>query len=212
MGREIELKIPLSQAEYDYIKKVIYSEIKTAGLLFTSLPEFLVKQDEYYSRYNSYEERLKNNEAQCIRIRSEAVYSASSLSDNGECTEKNVYFTIKRKTYKDGMELNQEDETYIENPEVLKELFLEAKYKCWFTKEKEAYSIYCKAEAFSDISIHCELVNVNNLLYLEAEITEEKLSADIAEKALNQFVCLLKLDPNKKDVRSWKEIIRENTK
>ena len=136
MGREIELKIPLSQTEYDFIKNIIYSKEKIAGISFLSKPEFLIKQDQYYSRYNSYEERLQNNEAQCIRLRSEAVYPDSSLSGAGDCKEEKSYFTIKRKTYKDGMEVNREDETFVENADVMRELFLEAKYHCWFKKEK----------------------------------------------------------------------------
>ena len=201
MGREIELKIPLSQNEYDFIKNVIYSETKIPGISFTSEPEFLVKQDEYYSRFNSYEERLQNNEAQCIRLRSES-------SEGGE--EKS-YFTIKRKTYKDGLELNKEDETFVENADVMRELFLEAKYHCWFKKEKRAHSIYCKTASYPEISIHCELVNVNNLLYIEVEVTDEKLLPETVQAALEDFVKLLKLDPQKKDSRSWKQIIRDNS-
>ena len=211
MGREIELKIPLSQTEYDFIKNIIYSKEKIAGISFLSKPEFLIKQDQYYSRYNSYEERLQNNEAQCIRLRSEAVYPDSSLSGAGDCKEEKSYFTIKRKTYKDGMEVNREDETFVENAGVLRELFSEAGYNCWFTKEKQSHSLYCKTEDFAELSLHCELVKVNNLLYVEVEITDENISTEKAQNALNHFVSLLKLDPAKKDVRSWKQIIRDNS-
>jgi adenylate cyclase class IV len=211
MGREIELKIPLSQNEYDFIKNVIYSETKIPDISFMSKPVFLVKEDEYYSRFNSYEERLENNEAQCIRIRSEAVYSNCLLSGIGECTEEKSYFTIKRKSYKDNMEVNQEDETFVENADVLRELFSEAKYKCWFKKEKRAHSVYGKADSYPDILIHCELVKVNNLLYIEVEVTDENILPERIQAALDTFVSLLKLDPQKKDVRSWKQIIRDNS-
>ena len=211
MGREIELKIPLSQNEYDFIKNVIYSETKIPDISFMSKPVFLVKEDEYYSRFNSYEERLQNNEAQCIRIRSEAIYSNSLLSDIGECTEEKSYFTIKRKSYKDNMEVNREDETFVENTDVLRKLFSEAKYKCWFKKEKRAHSVYGKADSYPDILIHCELVKVNNLLYIEVEVTDENILPERIQAALDAFVTLLKLDPQKKDVRSWKQIIRDNS-
>jgi len=205
MGREIELKIPLSRAEYNFIKDVIYSKLKLEGLVILEKPECLLKEDEYYSRYNSYEERVKNNEAQCIRLRSEKYFSEDDKLINTQS-----YFTIKRKTYKDGMEINQENESFISNPEVLREMFQEASYNCWFKKIKHSYSVHCHSILYNNIPIHAELVKVNDLLYFEIEVTDEKLEDNLIQLALIHLVKLFKLDPEKKDIRSWKQILREN--
>ena len=58
MGKEIEIKIPLTDSEYDKI----FEEIRGRA-------EHLKKSDEYYSKYDSREERIKNNEPPVIRIR-----------------------------------------------------------------------------------------------------------------------------------------------
>ena len=57
MAREIEIKIPLTDDEYKSIYDTIYSK---------SNVEHLLKNDVYYSRYNTHEERVKNGEPRVI--------------------------------------------------------------------------------------------------------------------------------------------------
>ena len=85
-NKEIELKIPLSDGEYDDLKKRYFSGT-----------EKVLKKDEYFSRYDTLEERIKNNEPKVIRIRTEG---------------EEVYFTIKRKSIKNGIEVNEEKESF----------------------------------------------------------------------------------------------------
>ena len=57
MGREIEIKIPLTDAEYEKIFKVISGDAKLDGLdVAVDGLEHLLKTDTYFSRYDSREE------------------------------------------------------------------------------------------------------------------------------------------------------------
>ena len=60
MGKEIEIKVPLSDSQYESLKKRFFVD-----------SVFTLKKDEYYSRYKTHEERKNNNEPQVIRIRTE---------------------------------------------------------------------------------------------------------------------------------------------
>ena len=74
MGREIEIKIPLTDSEYEKIFSVISGEQKLAGVEVEDSLEHILKSDEYYSLYNSREESKAAGEPQVIRIRSEKEY------------------------------------------------------------------------------------------------------------------------------------------
>ena len=100
MGREIEIKIPLSDVQYDSIFSFINCKADFDGILRADkVSPLIIKQDEYYSRYDSREERIAAGEPQVIRIRTD---------DNGK--EKSSYFTIKHKSRQNGIEFNKEDE------------------------------------------------------------------------------------------------------
>lgn len=195
MGREIEIKIPLKSEDYNSIYSAINKETVINGITFGSV-EKLFKQDEYYSLYDTRAERLENGEPQVIRIRTE---------DNGE--EKKAYFTLKRKTRQNGIELNKEDESFVSDADVIRDILQISKYKCWFKKEKSAFSVYCKSSVLPGIDFHLELEKVNNLPYVEIEVTDEQKDADVVKTALGEFVKLLGLNPEDKDSRSWVEII-----
>ena len=47
MGREIEVKIPLTIEEYDFLNLLINSERTLEGVKISSKPEILFKKDEY---------------------------------------------------------------------------------------------------------------------------------------------------------------------
>jgi len=158
--------------------------------------KLIVKQDEYYSKFNSREERIAGGEPQVIRIRTDEIEG-----------NKKSYFTLKRKTRQNGIELNQEDETFIEDASVIRDMLEIAGYHCWFRKEKRNYSVYCEFTDLPDTEFHLELETVNNLKYVEIEVTQEEGDADKIKVSLNNFVTCLGLNPEDRDIRSWIEIV-----
>ena len=122
MSKEIELKVPVTQEQFNAIYQKIYVEKNHENfIILESNTDKIFKSDEYFTRYNSREEMIKYNEPQVIRIRTEIIKG-----------RKQSYFTIKRKTLENGIEVNKEDETFLENDEALRILFEEAGYKRWF--------------------------------------------------------------------------------
>ena len=205
MAREIEMKIPLSQDQYDYIYDVIFGKKSIDGLTVED-PVNIVKKDEYYSKYEIFAERVskvrEGVEPQVIRIRT--VLKSKDGNEN-----KKYYFTIKRKVIENGIEINKEDETFIEKPYVLRDLFQLAGYTMWFEKQKDAFSTYCKSSVMAGVNFHLELEMVNGFKYIEVEVVDEddKLPADDVKNALGEFMKLFGLNPDDKDSRSWKEIV-----
>lgn len=200
MGREIELKIPLSKQEFDFLFNKIYIEKKDFdGIKILDADEnIIIKSDEYFSRHTTLEDRIKNNEPKVIRIRTEKYKD-----------DFKAYFCIKHKSIENGIENNREDETFVENPEVIKELFEISDYIKWFHKEKSSFSSHCCFSENPEIIFHLELVNVNGLLYAETEVTEENENPVEITKKLELFNQKMGLDLNKKDERSWYKIISE---
>ena len=193
MAREIEIKIPLTDDEYKSIYDTIYSK---------SNVEHLLKNDVYYSRYNTHEERVKNGEPRVIRIRSE-----QNLSTN----EKKSYFCIKYKTIENGIEINSENETFVQDENVIDTLLKVSGYSTYFDKKKDALSAYCRSPLNDSIEFHLELEIVNGLKYVEIEVTESELPADEVSHALEGLVIHLGLDASKRDSRSWMEIINNQS-
>ena len=196
MGREIEIKIPLTDDQYDKIFSVITGAEALSGLEVLGQPEHLLKSDIYFSRYNTREESKAAGEPQVIRIRSEA----------GE--EKKAFFCIKRKTIENGIELNREDETFVENPEVIRDLLLFSGYHQFFEKNKDSYGVHCQSVVLPGCDFHLELEKVNGLKYIEVEVTDGTDAADAVRGALEKFMELFGLDTSKRDHRSWMEIIK----
>ena len=196
MGREIELKVPLSEEEYGYIKSVISGKAKVEGLELCSDCERLLKSDEYYSRYASRQESRAAGEPQVIRIRGELSGDKNSS-----------FFCIKRKSLENGIELNREDETFVEKPDVIRDILTLSGYHKFFEKKKDALSVYCSWEKLAGLHFHLELEIVNQLKYIEVEVTEEDCPADKVRHALEEFIALFGLDAKKRDSRSWMEIL-----
>ena len=105
--------------------------------------------------------------------------------------------------------VNKEDETFIQDANVLRNFFELAGYKRWFYKEKKACGVYCSFEQFLDVTFHLELEIVNNLKYVEIEVTDTACSSRDVKQSLNDFVKALNLDPQKKDTRSWVALLTE---
>ncbi len=195
MSREIELKVPLTCEQFDRIQKILtqnqLSSINIRGL------SHILKSDEYFSRYHSHEERIKNKELRVIRIRTE----------NDGKGEKS-FFCIKKKTIENGVEFNSEKETFVEDADVLRDFFAATGYIKWFEKKKDALSVYATVSENSDFEAHLELEKVNSLPYIEIEYTKEDLPADQVRAGLEQILLVLGVDPKKRDSRSWAEILK----
>ena len=187
MGKEIEIKIPLTDLEYEKI----FEDIKGRA-------EHLKKSDEYYSKYDTREERIKNNEPPVIRIRTE---------QNVDKNQTEIYFCVKRKSVENGIEFNSENETQIQDGNPLRYFFEAAGYKKFFEKNKDAFSVYCKSTSGEDIDFHLELEQINGLKYIEIEVTYRTLAPDVEKANLEKFVEQLGLDTSKRDSRSWMEIL-----
>ena len=205
--REIELKIPLTQEEFTHIEDFLLGRKKIDSLSLRDV-EKILKNDEYFSLYKSHEERLKNKELRVIRIRSEKKQplSPSGIDMFGEESEKS-YFCIKQKSLENGVEFNAEHETLIENPEVLRTFFKAAGYIKWFEKTKDAIS---SSVTQNDFEAHLELEKVNGLPYTEIEYTKEDLAPDTVRVNLEKILVTLGLNVQKRDSRSWAEIINGN--
>ena len=219
MGREIEIKVPLTDLEYQKIYSVIFGDKKVSGVEICShgdVPcpvEHIVKSDFYFSRYNTREESKAAGEPQVIRIRCEQYEKIGNKEGNGKSSPK-AFFCIKRKSVENGVELNREDETFVEKPEVVKDLLLFSGYHQFFEKRKDSFSVYCESEILPGCEFHLELEKVNDLKYIEVEVTDEDetiLSADAVRIALGKFIELFGLDSSKRDSRSWMEILKGGT-
>lgn len=197
MGREIELKLPLSDQQYDFVRSVITGAVQTEGVNVCSDCERLLKSDEYYSRYTSREESKAAGEPQVIRIRGEVDGAGAGR----------FYFCIKRKSIENGIELNREDETLVENPEVIRDILNISGYHKFFEKKKDALSVYCRSDKLPDLHFHLELEIVNHLKYIEVEVTEEDCPADKVRQSLEVFISLFGLNAQNRDSRSWMEIL-----
>ena len=224
MGREIDIKIPVSDSVYDYIRSVIFGQKKVDDIdvVLKSLMR-IEKSDEYYSRYDTQEERRAIGEPQVIRIRSERyenvpeissgnINSENKLADSDSCCDIDLkpksFFCIKRKAIAKGIEFNSEDETYIENPDVLRDLLLFSGYHVFFAKKKNALSVNCRSSVLPDVDFHVELEMVNGLKFIEIEVTDDKIPADTVRASLEKFVRLFGLNPEDRVSKSWMEILK----
>ncbi|MCR5401121.1 MAG: hypothetical protein K6E78_05940 [Treponema sp.] len=120
-----------------------------------------------------------------------------------------AFFTIKSKKIENGMEFNEEKETSIDDPEILRAFFAGTHFDCWFKKEKIAFSSHYKVKSATGqpMDFHLELEIVNGLPYLEIENTQENFAPEEIRSQLENLVRRLSLDPSKKDSRSWVQII-----
>lgn len=178
---EIEIKIPLSKKEYDAVKD------KVEGYAV-----YNCKRDKYFSKYNTKEERIANNECM-TRIR----------AANGKW-----YLTLKRKNLKDGVEVNEEIESQIsfDKPVDLFELLKEKGYKEYFTKEKITNLWH---EVDFPVRLTCELVNISNTYYFEIEVADYEGPEQGAIEAIKTCCKKWSLNYNDRDDRSWAEILGE---
>ncbi len=195
MSREIELKVPLTCEQFDRIEKILTKKDQLSSINIRGLSHIL-KSDEYFSRYHTHEERIKNKELRVIRLRTE----------NDGKGEKS-FFCIKQKTIENGVEFNSEKETFVEDADVLRAFFEASGFIKWFEKKKDAISVYATLSEKPDFEAHLELEKVNSLPYIEIEYTKEDLPADQVRAGLEKILLALGVDPKKRDSRSWAEIL-----
>lgn len=199
MANEIEIKIPLHIEDFERIEKMISLDAQNSGSCQLVFSDFMriFKSDGYFSRYKTRPERKKNGEFEVIRIRTEKT-------DGG----KKSFFTTKRKSLVNGFEVNDEKETFVENPEVLENFLLTSGFIKWFEKTKDAQSVLCRLKDGKDLVFHLELEKVNGLLYVEIECTESKNyqnSEFFLE--LKKVAEALSLGIENIDSRPWTEIL-----
>ena len=194
MSREIELKVPLTLEQFERIQKILTQKEQLSSINIRGLSHIL-KSDEYFSRYHTHEERIKNKELRVIRLRTE----------NDGRGEKS-FFCIKRKTIENGVEFNSEKETFVEDADVLRAFFEASGFIKWFEKKKDAIGVLCSLDS-SGFEAHLELEKVNSLPYIEIEYTKEDLPADEVRSNLEKILLALDVDPKKRDSRSWAEIL-----
>lgn len=195
MSREIELKVPLTCEQFGRIEKILTKKDQLPSINIRGLSHIL-KSDEYFSRYHTHEERIKNNELRVIRLRTE-----------NDGTGEKSFFCIKRKSIENGMEFNSEKETFVEDADVLRAFFEASGFIKWFEKKKDAISVYATLSEKPDFEAHLELEKVNSLPYIEIEYTKEDLPADQVRAGLEKILLALGVDPKKRDSRSWAEIL-----
>lgn len=216
MGREIELKIPVTEDEYKRLFEFIAGSGKIEGIKINSESlERILKSDGYYSRYQTREESRAAGEPQVIRIRCETYGTIGQLLPgfpySKDKTVTKSFFCIKRKVIENGIELNREDETFVENADVIRDILTLSGYNRFFEKKKDSLSVLCyfenQIDSLCKIPFHVELEIVNNLKYVEIEVTDDGSPADEVRSELEKFVTMLGLDCSKRDSRSWMEII-----
>ena len=197
MGREVELKIPLTESEYDFIFRVLHKKERVAELEFVDGEcGRIIKSDEYYSRYASKEESRAAGEPEVIRIRGE-------MRDGAE----QFFFCMKRKSVVNGIEMNREDETFVSNPSVIRDVLELAGYHKFFEKKKDVFSAFLRFADGKPPVFHAELELLGGLRYFEVEVTDCGIGADEASAALEHFVMIFGLDPARRDGRSAMEIL-----
>ncbi|WP_407427760.1 CYTH domain-containing protein [Treponema sp.] len=194
MSQEIELKVPLTQNQYETISGILKNNKTFPGFTYHSL-KLIQKHDEYFSLYKSHEERIKNKELRVIRIRTE--------------NNKKAYFCIKQKKLKDGIEFNNEQETFIENPDVLRSFFEATGYIKWFEKKKDSIFVNCSVSSISDFEANLEIEKVNGLPYAEIEYTKDDINPVEIRKNLEKILNTLGINPENRDSRSWAEILTD---
>lgn len=114
------------------------------------------KRFEKISEVNEFLEKIKSrNQNTKKSSATENAFTPAEKSDsateNFSASEKNLtdeksYFTIKNKRFENGTEINCEDETLVENPEVLRNFFKATRFEKWFSKEKTSFSFFVKRE------------------------------------------------------------------
>jgi adenylate cyclase class IV len=195
MGKEFEAKVLITADEFIEI-------ICKLGKEF-NLSNKVDKIDKYYSKYNSTEEAIKNNES-LTRIRSDS---------------SGVYLTLKNKSIQNGFESNIERETQFADVSVVEQLLKEAGYKEYFTKAKTSYMIspHLKNENniySSNIIRNIEVEIISNLkdkkiyaIEIEALSNNEDESIENLKDLVLETFKLFNKTESDFETKSWRELL-----
>lgn len=179
---EIEIKIPMKKEDWE----AMVENLKDVTM-------YVFKKDTYYSKCDTVAMRRTLQEP-LIRIRD---------------TSQSQYLTIKKKSVKDNVEVNEELESNIgQSIEAVLELLKLNGYSVWFEKNKKSHRW---SQILNHINLTCELVCVNGAYYyFEVEAADYNASEKSAIEALKECVKKYGLKWKNRDSRSWVDIIQNH--
>ena len=154
------------------------------------IEEYVHKSDEYYNC------PIKGN---VIRIRK---------------SDDDYYLCYKNKNFKGNVEVTDEYETKIEDPDVFRRIMEDLNVSVFFTKKKDAMEVVLKNDPMKD-KYNIEFVIVNDkFYYIEIEWISEftnkiRNSNDVIE-FLEGKIKELGFNPRNKDSRTWIQIVKDN--
>lgn len=188
---EIESKILISESCFEEFVALKNEERMTPM-------EHLESEDSYYSAYPSREEAIAHGEP-LVRLR-------KTRGGNTGNTSCKCILTMKKKSIKDGVEYNEESESYISEGHAEETIQVAFPNK-WFTKSKEAYGFHC-----CDGHAHVEFVKVSSnnttIHAVEIECTDVD-DIDLAKEYIRiAFLALGFKNPETQyNLTSWKDLL-----
>ena len=129
-------------------------------------------------------------------------------------SDDDYYLCYKNKNFKGNVEVTDEYETKIEDPDVFRHIMEALNVSVFFTKKKDAMEVVLKNDPMKD-KYKIEFVIVNDkFYYIEIEWISEftnkiRNSNDVIE-FLESKIKELGFDPRNKDSRSWVQIVKDD--
>ena len=129
-------------------------------------------------------------------------------------SDDDYYLCYKNKNFKGNVEVTDEYETKIEDPDVFRYIMEALNVSVFFAKKKDAMEVVLKNDPMKD-KYNIEFVIVNDkFYYIEIEWISEftnkiRNSNDVIE-FLESKVKELGFDPRNKDSRSWVQIVKDD--
>lgn len=217
---EIEMKIPINQ-KTDNLSKIIdkmydicYEDGDNPGLF--KRRDVLYGIDGNLNKNLSVRIRTEKWDATGNTKDKEFVLNTLLLQQDLKYNYTRVWFTTKKKTVENCVEMNEEHETSVDNISQLEKSLNDMGYISIFEKEKLAFGMYTHDIHDPYSPYHIELVRVTNpknrktYLYCEIENTfpgNEK-SKDFVIDSIKNLFKELGLDPDFADDRPWMEILK----
>ena len=184
MNKEIELKAHIDEP----------GKLKEKLTELFGEPEILEKSDIYYM----YESAGDDEQGQPVRLRSE----------NGE----NIV-TLKRKTYTDGIEINDELEFNVDNPENFLKFLDLTGAKGWIKKSKKGWKFRVDKKDGNKDKTLAELCEVSSLgWFLEIETVIDSDDAErirLAEKKIKMILKDSGVDSKRIEPRCYSDLLLE---
>ena len=129
-------------------------------------------------------------------------------------SDDDYYLCYKNKNFNGKVEVTDEYETKIEDPDVFRRIMEALNVSVFFTKKKDAMEVVFKNDPMKD-KYNIEFVIVNDkFYYIEiewiADFTNKIMNANDAIEFLEGKIKELGFDPRNKDSRSWIQIVKDN--